>query len=141
MLASRSGISTFSARWSVTRKYSKGRRPDLFQSLARRDRIFEIREHLVDRIAGDVDALALDAFIDRFLFAAFGVWKEDRARMIDDRRLTSREPIVVTAIARLHVKNGNPAASGDDRGEGAVCVTEDEHLIRFVLGKRLRRPC
>src|SRR5438477_6221614 len=60
-----------------------------------------------NRVAGDEDPLARNAFAQQILPAALGIRHQDVAAVIDDAPIDLlRHPIVVTAVSRLHVENG-----------------------------------
>jgi hypothetical protein len=54
--------------------------------------------------------------------------------VIDDPSIDLfRYPIIKAPVAGLHMKHGNAPTGGDDRGEPAVRIPEDQNLIRLVF--------
>ena len=85
-----------------------------------------VLDHLVDRIAGDDDALPGDALAQQVLAAALRVRHQHRAAVIDDPPVHFLgHAVVVAAVARFHVKDRNAEPPRDDRRQAAVGVAED----------------
>src|SRR5205085_12463519 len=85
--------------------------------------LFVVAEHLVDRVADDVDAPALYPLAQEVLPAARGVGHQHIAAVVDDAAVDLLgHADVVAAVAGLHLDDGDAEALGDDRRGAAVRV-------------------
>ena len=65
-------------------------------------------DHLLDRVAGDEDAIARDTLAQQVVPAALGVGHEHGARVVDDPPVhLLGHALVEAAVARFHVEDGN----------------------------------
>src|SRR6185295_17451148 len=93
--------------------------------------ILIVLDNFEDGIARDKDAMSVETFTQQVHAAALSVWHEHITAVIDDAPVYFfRYPIVITAIAGLHVINRNAQSLGGHCREGAVRVPENQKPIR-----------
>ena len=113
--------STFSARCSVTRKYSlaRGRGAQDVVRSSIRSSLKSITSS--NRVAGHEDPVPFDALPDQVRRGALGVGQQHGAAVIDDPAIDLlRDAVVVAAVAGFHVVDGN-AEAPRDRSPTARC--------------------
>ncbi len=100
-----------------------------------------VPDHLADRVARHVDVMPGDPFPEKVRPAPLGVGHQDIARVVDDPPVhLLRHAVVIAAVAGLHVEDGDAHPFGDDRGETAVRVAEDQQPVRPLDGHDLLGP-
>src|SRR6266511_5739900 len=84
-------------------------------------------EHLVDGIADDEDAVAVDALPQEVRAASLGVRHQDVAAVVDHAPVhLFGDAVVVTAISGLEVEDGDAEPLRDHRRERAIRVTQQQ---------------
>jgi len=98
---------------------------EILKGLRGRDGLAEVSDHLVDRVADDIDPVALDTLTHEVLHAPLGVGHQDATGMVDDPSIDLlRHPVVETTIAGLEMEYRNAATCCRDRGEARIRVAE-----------------
>src|SRR6266850_2957099 len=112
-----------------------------FQLLENRGTVnpgFVILNDFVNRVARHIDALARNPFPQKIRAAAFRIWKQNIGGVIDDAAIDFLGyPIVVTAVAGLHVIHRNSQAFGHNRAEAAVRVSQYQEFVRLLIPQNL----
>src|SRR5205823_5545303 len=87
-----------------------------------------------DRIAGDVNAAAFDAFAQEIHAAALGVRQQDVTAVVNNPTIDLfGHAVVVAAVASLHVIDRDAEPLGDDGRERAVGIAENQKLVRLLI--------
>ena len=72
-------------------------------------------DYFKNGITRDADSFMGYSLPDQVCPAAFGIGHQDIACMINNPAIHFfRNPVVITPVSRLHMKNGNSPAFGDD---------------------------
>src|SRR5258708_37487576 len=91
-------------------------------------------DYLEDRVPGDKDPVACDAFAQEVGAATLGVGHQYVARVVDNSTVCLLgNAIVIAAISCLHVIDWDSHPLRDDRGERRIGIAEDEKTIRPLV--------
>src|SRR5688572_327098 len=89
-----------------------------------------VRQDLEDRVPRHEDPVALHPLANEVVLAADRIREQDGAAVIDDAPVDFlRHAVVVTAVARFHVVDRNAHAGGDNSGQSAVGVAENQDPV------------
>ena len=95
-------------------------------------------EHLCHRRAGDIHPLLGQAALVQILPGVFRVGKVHIGDNIHNPAVGFlRQALILAAVARLHVENGNVEPLGRDSRQAGVCIAQDQHGIRADGGHQL----
>ena len=88
--------------------------------------------------AGDVGALRRAAGVLEVAAGVLGVGQVDVGDDVDDAAVgLLGQALVLAAVARLHVEDGNVESLGRDGGQAAVCVAKDQQRVGIDLHHEL----
>ena len=91
--------------------------------------------------AGDVGALRCAAGVLEVAAGVLGVGQVDVGDHVDDAAVgLLGQALVLAAVARLHVEDGDVQALGRDGGQAAVGVAQDQQGVRLNLHHELVAP-
>ena len=127
---------------SAEQHISLGLQPQLAKDAGRLD-LLEVRaQHLRHRAARHVSALGSAAGVLQIAAGMLGVGQIHIADYVDDAAVgLLGQALVLAAVARLHVEDGDVQALGRDGGQAAVGVAKDQervgpHLDHQLVGGR-----
>ena len=115
-----------------------GLQSELGEDIGRLDLIKVGAQHLSHGRARDVGALGCAAGVLEVAACVLGVGKVDVGDHVDDASVgLLGQALVLAAVARLHVEDGDVEPLGRDGGKAAVGVAQDEKRVGLHLNHEL----